>query len=170
MHAGRPEGDHVAREHRYEVTVEWTGNRGEGTSSYRSYARDHVISAGHASEIAGSSDPHFRGDATRWNPEQLLLAAASQCHLLSYLHQCAVHDVVVTGYVDRPTGTMTETAHGGGRFTDITLHPLVTVQDESMVEGAERLHTEANRLCFVANSLALPVHHDATTVVAGGIT
>ena len=155
----------MTKEHRYQVTVTWTGNRGEGTSSYRSYDRDHVIGAEHAVSIDGSADPHFRGNPSRWNPEQLLVAAASQCHMLSYLHQAAVNGVVVVKYVDHPTGVMTEDGAGGGRFTDITLHPTVTVTDQAMVETAERLHHDANRTCFVASSLAIPVRHDVTTVV-----
>lgn len=155
----------MTRQHRYQLTVEWTGNRGEGTSSYRSYDRDHEISAEHATTIAGSADPHFRGNPSRWNPEQLLVASASQCHMLSYLHQAAVHGVVVTKYVDHATGVMTEDGNGGGRFTDITLHPVVTVTEQAMVETAERLHTDANRSCFVAASLAIPVQHEVTTMV-----
>jgi organic hydroperoxide reductase OsmC/OhrA len=147
------------------LTVEWTGNRGEGTSSYRSYDRDHVVAAEHATSIAGSADPHFRGNPSRWNPEQLLLASAAQCHMLSYLHHAAVNGVVVTKYVDHPTAIMTEDGAGGGRFTDITLHPVVTVSAADMVETAERLHHDANRTCFVASSLAVPVQHDVTTVV-----
>lgn len=157
----------MGKQHRYQLTVEWTGNRGEGTASYRSYDRDSQVSAEHVEPIAGSSDPHFRGNPSRWNPEQLLLAAASQCHLLSYLHQAAVNGVVVTKYVDHPTGVLTEDGNGGGTFTDITLHPVVTVAEQAMVETAERLHADANRTCFIANSLALPIHHDVTTVVSG---
>jgi organic hydroperoxide reductase OsmC/OhrA len=156
----------MTKEHRYQLTVEWTGNRGEGTTSYRSYDRDHEISAEHAVNIAGSSDPQFRGNRSRWNPEQLLMASASQCHMLSYLHHAAVNGVVVTKYVDHPTGVLTEEEDGSGKFTDITLHPIVTVADEDMLETAERLHHDANRSCFIASSLALPVQHDVTTVVS----
>jgi organic hydroperoxide reductase OsmC/OhrA len=152
-------------EHRYTVTVTWTGDRGEGTSSYRAYDRDHEVSAEHLPSIAGSSDPHFRGNASRWNPEQLLVAATAQCHLLAYLHLAATNDVVVTGYVDHPTAVMTEDGHGGGAFTDITLHPIVTVTDEAMVERAQQLHQEANAACFIAASLNLPVQHKPRTVV-----
>jgi organic hydroperoxide reductase OsmC/OhrA len=155
----------MAKEHHYQLTVTWTGNRGEGTSSYRSYDRDHEISAEHLPSIAGSSDQHFRGNRSRWNPEQLLVAAASQCHMLSYLHHAAVNGVVVVDYVDHATGVMTEDGEGGGRFTDITLHPVVTVTAEAMVETAQRLHSDADRTCFVASSLAIPVQHDVTTVV-----
>jgi organic hydroperoxide reductase OsmC/OhrA len=153
------------KQHRYELSLEWTGNRGEGTADYRSYGRDCMITAEHATEIAGSADPAFRGNPSRWNPEQLLLAAASQCHMLSYLHQAAVNGVVVTRYVDHPTAVMTEDGDGGGAFTEITLHPVVSVVDEAMVERAESLHPEASRGCFVASSLAVPVRHEATTVV-----
>jgi organic hydroperoxide reductase OsmC/OhrA len=155
----------VARAHRYTVTVEWTGNRGEGTSSYRSYDRDHEVTAESTAPIAGSSDPAFRGNPSRWNPEQLLVTAAAQCHMLSYLHHAAVNGVVVTAYIDHPTAVMTEDGAGGGRFTEITLHPLVTITDADQVELADRLHHDANRTCFVASSLALPVEHEARTLV-----
>ena len=157
----------MPKQHRYNVTVEWTGNRGEGTASYRSYDRDHVVTAEHTPSIAGSSDPAFRGNPSRWNPEQLLVASAAQCHLLSYLHHAAINGVVVTDYVDHPTAVMTEDGAGGGRFTEIVLHPLVTVAEASMVETAERLHHDANRSCFIASSLNLPVTHEARTRVRG---
>jgi organic hydroperoxide reductase OsmC/OhrA len=155
----------MANQHRYTLTVEWTGNRGDGTASYRSYDRDHEVRAEHTAQIAGSSDPAFRGNPSRWNPEQLLLAAASQCHMLSYLHHAAINGVVVVGYVDHPTAIMTEDGQGGGRFTEIALHPLVTVASQDQVETAERLHADANRSCFIASTLNLPVGHDAKTLV-----
>lgn len=152
-------------QHQYTLTVEWTGNRGEGTSGYRAYDRDHEVRGEHLPTIAGSSDPTFRGNRARWNPEQLLLAAAAQCHMLAYLHQAASNGVVVTAYVDHPTAVMTEDGNGGGRFTEITLHPLVTITDTAQLELAEKLHADANRTCFIANSLSLPVGHEPRTVV-----
>jgi organic hydroperoxide reductase OsmC/OhrA len=152
--------------HDYTLTVEWTGNRGDGTASYRSYDRDLIVSAAGPAPIDGSSDPSFRGDRTRWNPEQLLLASVAQCHLLWYLHLAAVNGVVVTSYVDRPTAVLAEHADGSGEFTEITLHPLVAITAESDAGTAESLHAQANAKCFIARSLNLPVGHDATTVVA----
>ena len=152
-------------QHQYTLTVEWTGNRGEGTAGYRVYDRDHEVRGERVPPIAGSSDAAFRGNPARWNPEQLLLAAASQCHMLSYLHQAASNGVVVTAYVDHPTAVMTEDGNGGGRFTEITLHPLVTITDTEQVDLAEKLHAEADRACFIANSLNLPVGHESRTVV-----
>jgi organic hydroperoxide reductase OsmC/OhrA len=157
----------ISRKHTYQLTVRWTGNRGSGTAGYRSYGREHEVSTDGPPTLLGSSDPVFRGNANRWNPEQLLVAAASQCHLLSYLHVAAVSGVVVTDYVDEATAVMEEDDHGGGRFTEITLHPTVTVASADQVETAQRLHEEANRLCFIAASLAVPVRHAVRTLVAG---
>ena len=147
------------KQHHYSLTVKWTGNKGDGTSSYRSYNRDHIIAAENKPEILGSSDPAFRGDKTRHNPEDLLVAAISACHLLAYLHLCAVAGVVVVDYTDNAIGTMVETADGGGHFSEVTLRPLVIVANESMIEKANELHEKANKLCFIASSCNFPVHH-----------
>jgi len=96
--------------HSYGVRVAWTGNTGAGTAGYADYQRDTVTTAGDKDPLLGSSDPHFRGDPDRWNPEELLLASLSQCHLLWYLHLCAVNGVVVTGYTDSPQATMTRSS------------------------------------------------------------
>jgi organic hydroperoxide reductase OsmC/OhrA len=150
----------VAKTHTYETVVTWTGNRGTGTSSYRDYDRDNDVTAEGRVPIAGSSDPAFRGDPSRWNPEQLLVVALSQCHMLWYLHLCAVNGVVVTSYVDHATGVMEEDAEGSGRFTSVTLRPAVVVASGDMAVRAGELHGEANRKCFVANSVSFPVHHE----------
>src|SRR6201994_1478920 len=96
----------MAREHRYTVEVEWTGNRGTGTSSYKAYDRDHGVRVAGKAPIAGSADPAFRGDRVRWNPEELLVVSLSQCHMLWYLDLAARHGVTVTGYQDDATGSM----------------------------------------------------------------
>ena len=156
----------VRRTHRYDVTTTWTGNRGTGTSGYRDYGRDHEIGADGRPAIEGSSDPVFRGDKTRWNPEFELVAALSTCHMLSYLHVCATADVVVTAYEDAPYGTMAETHDGGGHFTEVVLRPKVTVADASMADQAQRLHEEASEKCFIASSVNFPVRHEPSVTVA----
>nr|WP_156609785.1 OsmC family protein [Auraticoccus cholistanensis] len=153
--------------HRYAVQVEWTGDRGTGTASYRGYGRDHVVRAEGVGELLGSADPTFRGDHDRWNPEQLLLAALSQCHLLSFLHVCVRHDVVVTGYRDEATATMRLNPDGSGEFVEAVLHPQVTVARGGPTD-LDELHAEANRLCFIARSVAFPVHHEPEPVVVAG--
>lgn len=112
----------MARLHCYTTRVTWTGNLGTGTSHYRAYSRAHEVAAGELPVILGSSDPTFHGDASRWNPEQLLLAALSQCHMLSYLHFCTLGGVVVTSYVDEAAGTM-GTAGDSGQFTEAVVRP-----------------------------------------------
>lgn len=146
-------------QHSYELTVEWTGNQGTGTSAYRTYERSHTITVEGKPNVSGSSDPAFRGDETKHNPEELLVASAASCHMLSYLHVCAVAGVVVMAYIDHANGVMEEDANGGGKFTSITLHPVVTVSDRSMLEKALALHHQANELCFIANSLNFSVLH-----------
>jgi organic hydroperoxide reductase OsmC/OhrA len=156
----------MARRHEYETETTWTGDRGEGTASFRSYDRLYDTTAPGRPAIAGSSDPAFRGDDRRWNPELLLVAALSQCHLLWFLHRCAVGGVVVTGYRDRASGVMAERPDGGGRFEEVVLRPVVTVADADMAARTERLHREASALCFIAASVNFPVRHEPRTVVA----
>ncbi|GII05526.1 OsmC family protein [Planobispora takensis] len=155
----------MTRLHTYDTVVTWTGDRGTGTSGYRAYSRDHDLHAQGRTPIAGSSDPAFRGDDTRWNPEQLLVGSLSQCHMLWYLHLCAENGVTVTAYTDHATGTMAETGDGG-QFTEVTLHPHVTVTSPDMTETATRLHAEAHRACFIARSVNFPVRHAPTLTLA----
>lgn len=156
----------MAKSHHYEVTVTWTGNHGEGTSGYRAYARSHEVTTAGKPPIAGSSDPTFRGERDRWNPEELLVASASQCHMLWYLHLCAVEGIVVTDYVDHPKGTMTEDPDGGGRFNDVLLRPQVTITAPDQVDRAVALHERAHQMCFIANSVNFPIRHEPAVRVA----
>jgi organic hydroperoxide reductase OsmC/OhrA len=152
----------VSRTHGYDVSVTWTGNRGTGTSDYRAYGRDHDVTSGGLPPIAASSDPAFRGDPGRWNPELELTAALAQCHMLWYLHLCATAGVVVTAYADQAHGAMAETADGGGHFTEVVLRPRVTVASADMIETAARLHQAAHAKCFIAKSVNFPVRHEPT--------
>ena len=147
-------------EHRYALTVTWTGNTGDGTATYRGYRRTHTVTADGPPELLGSADRTFHGDRERWNPEQLLLASLAQCHMLSYLHVCVDAGVVVTHYVDRATGSMRTETDGGGRFTEVVLHPAVTVADDTMVEAAGEAHHRAHKLCFISNSVNFRVRHE----------
>ncbi|WP_437609160.1 OsmC family protein [Erwinia sp. V71] len=143
------------REHHYQVDVEWTGNQGKGTESYKTYSRNFAVSAGAKPTINGSSDPAFLGDASRWNPEDLLLASASACHKLWYLHLCAEAGISVASYLDHAEGTMVEGEKG--RFTDIVLKPQIVIRAGDDAERARQLHHKAHELCFIANSLNFPV-------------
>lgn len=149
-------------EHIYQATIKWTGNKGAGTSSYSAYERSHEIVIENKPPIAGSSDPAFRGEKTKHNPEDLLLASLSSCHMLWYLHLCSEAGVIVLNYIDHATGIMTETLDSGGRFKEVTLNPAVTVQEESMIKKANELHHKANELCYIANSVNFPVYHHPT--------
>jgi organic hydroperoxide reductase OsmC/OhrA len=153
------------KQHQYSLNLTWTGNTGQGTATYRGYDRGYKISIENKPDLAGSADPHFRGDKTRYNPEDLLVAALSSCHLLSYLHLCAEAGIVVTAYEDHATGTMKEDAETGGFFTEVTLHPVVTITDSLKKAHAIELHERANKLCFIANSCNFPIRHEVTIQV-----
>jgi organic hydroperoxide reductase OsmC/OhrA len=149
------------KHHHYKATINWTGNTGEGTKDYRSYERSHIISSMGKQDILGSSDPAFRGDKSRYSPEDLLLSSVSACHMLWYLHLCTTAGIVVTAYEDRAEGTMAETDDGGGYFTRVILKPLITLKDAAMQAKADELHHEANKLCFIANSVKFEILHEA---------
>lgn len=153
------------KQHIYTLTTKWTGNKGAGTSGYREYDRSHTISINEKAELLCSSDPHFRGDKTKHNPEEMLVASLSSCHMLWYLHLCSDAGVIVTEYKDDATGTMEEDNNGSGKFTEVTLNPVVTITDESKKEKAIGLHHKANELCFIANSVNFPVKHNPEIIV-----
>lgn len=153
-------------EHQYSLTVRWTGNLGEGTSTYRGYSRDHDVMIPGLPVLPGSADPTFHGNKERYNPEQLLLAALAQCHMLSFLHVAVRNGVVVTDYEDAATGLMRMNKDGSGQFESVTLNPRVTVTDPAHVDLVSELHHEANRLCFIARSVNFPVHHSPVTVAS----
>ena len=148
----------MKHEHGYAVKVVWTGNRGSGTSGYQAYSRDHEIRGEwKAAMIAGTSDPAFRGDGARWNPEELLVSTLASCHMLWYLHLAAEAGVVVERYEDDASGVMVTDSDGCGRFTGATLRPKVTVRAGADVEMAMRLHERAHQLCFIANAVNFAV-------------
>jgi organic hydroperoxide reductase OsmC/OhrA len=145
------------KQHTYEVQVRWTGNDREGTKTYRSYRRDHSILCEGKPEILGSSDPAFRGDRSRYNPEELLVASLSACHMLWYLHLCSANHIVVVEYRDAALGVMEENPDGSGQFARVTLQPAVTIMAGNDAAKARSLHEEAHRLCFIARSVNFPV-------------
>lgn len=145
--------------HAYTARVVWDGNTGEGTARYAGYGRQYRVAVDGKPELAGSADPAFRGDADRHNPEDLFLASISACHMLFYLSLCARGGVRVLAYEDQARGTMRVDAGGGGRFEEITLHPVVTIDGASDAALAARLHDRAHELCFIANSCSVPIRH-----------
>ncbi len=144
--------------HRYQVETRWTGNLGSGTSNYRAYSRNHeIFVTGKAKVIRGSSDPAFRGDASRYNPEEMLVASLSTCHMLWYLHLCSGAGIVITSYSDGASAAMTENPNGSGEFTEVVLHPQVTITEAARVPEAIAIHHMAHEMCYIARSVNFPV-------------
>ncbi|MBS1951185.1 MAG: OsmC family protein [Bacteroidetes bacterium] len=153
------------KEHHYTIKVTWMGNQGQGTSGYTTYSRDHIYRSPGKPDLFGSSDPSYRGDASRYSPEDLLVCALSSCHMLWYLHFCSVNKIVVEKYEDNPTGIMVEEKDGNGKFKEVTLHPRVVISSGDFFK-AEALHEEAHRFCFVANSVNFPINCEPEIVNA----
>ena len=151
----------MSNRHTYKSTLVWDGNLGDGTSTYQGYGRQHRILIDGKPELRGSADPMFRGAADTHNPEDLFLAAVSSCHMLSYLALCARASINVLDYRDQATGDLVLDARGGGKFEEITLHPVVTVANPADKDRALELHEKAHELCFIANSCSVPIHHRA---------
>ncbi len=156
------------KNHQYQIDLQWTGNRGQGTRNYRAYDRDHLINAnGKTAPIEASSDPAFRGDPQRYNPEELLVASLSSCHMLWSLHLCSTNGIEVIAYEDHPVGTMVEEgAKGVGYFSEVCLHPEVTIAQADKKALAEELHHKAHQLCFIANSCNFPIRHEPKILIA----
>jgi organic hydroperoxide reductase OsmC/OhrA len=153
------------KQHHYHTHLQWTGNTGKGTESYRGYERSHIISAEGKQPIEGSADPSFRGDKSKYNPEEMFLSSLSSCHMLWFLHFCSEASVIVLEYQDAATAVLEESTDGNGKFTGVILHPCVKVKEEWMKEKLNGLHEKAHHFCFIANSVNFPVRHEATSLV-----
>ncbi len=156
------------RQHHYTITNRWTGNLGTGTSNYRAYSRSHELSReGKVAAIPGTSDPLFRGDKSRYNPEELLLSALSACHMLWALHLCADAGIVVLEYVDESVGEMIEHDDGSGEFTRVVLRPRLTITDPARIDDANAIHKRVHDVCAIARSVNFPVECEPTATAAG---
>ncbi len=148
--------------HNYYTQIAWTGAGEDGTKTYKSYERLYDLNIEGKPSVVGSADPAFRGDAGCHNPEDMLVASVSSCHMLWYLHICSVSKVIVTSYIDNAEGIMEESADGSGRFTKITLRPRIKISSGSDLVKAEEAHAKANKMCFIANTLNCPIEHQPT--------
>lgn len=147
------------RDHHYGITIEWQGNRGQGTSAYTVYGREFTVWCGDKPPIAGSSDPAFRGNADRWNPEDMIVAAVAACHQLWYLHLCSEAGISVLDYRDNAEGVMREDPRKGDRMIGVMLRPVVTIRKGDDVRRAKELHDEVTPRCAIANSVKFAVSH-----------
>ena len=151
----------MTEQHDYTSRIEWTGNRGEGTKSYRGYDRTWDVRTPGKPSIACSNDPLLGGDPTLHNPEDMLLSALSACHMLWYLHLASRAGIVVHGYRDEPVGVGESAPNGAGRFVRATLRPQIEVAAGSDLDKADAIHHEIHKYCFIARSVNFPVSYEA---------
>ncbi len=157
----------MSEAHDFEARIVWTGNRGTGTSDYRAFTRDWEVRTPGKPAIACSNDPRLGGDPGLHNPEDMLIAALSACHMLWYLHLASEAGVVVLAYEDAPLGHGESAPSGAGRFTGATLRPRITVAPGTDLERADAIHHEIGKVCFIARSVAFPVTHEARYEIGG---
>jgi organic hydroperoxide reductase OsmC/OhrA len=154
--------DTMSKQHTYTSKVVWTGGRGDGTREYRAYDRTWEIRTPGKPVIACSNDPLLGGDPSRPNPEDLLLASLSACHMLWYLHLASDAGIVVTGYEDEPVGIGETSPSGAGRFIAATLRPTIRVKAGADLERADAIHRDIHAFCFIARSVNFPINCEAT--------
>lgn len=150
----------AAKTHDYTVKIEWTGNRGTGTSAYRAYDRNWDLATPGKPLMHCSNDPLLGGNHEKHNPEDMLIAALSSCHMLWYLHLCSEAGVIVTSYQDNPIAVGEVEPSGKGRFLSATLKPRIEITAESDPVKAAQLHDEIHQVCFVARSVNFPVTYE----------
>lgn len=157
----------MSEAHDFEARIVWTGNRGEGTAHYRAYERTWEVRTPGKPPVACSNDPRLGGDPGLHNPEDMLIAALSACHMLWYLHLASDAGITVLAYDDSPLGHGESAASGAGRFTGATLRPRITVAPGTDLGRADAIHHEIGKVCFIARSVAFPVAHKARYVIGG---
>jgi organic hydroperoxide reductase OsmC/OhrA len=160
-HGRRPRQIAPVARHDYTSRIDWTGNRGQGTRSYRGYDRNWTVTTPGKPPIACSNDPLLGGDATLHNPEDLLLSSLAACHMLWYLHYASVAGIVVTAYRDDPIGVGENMPDGAGQFLRATLRPHIVLAAGSDRDAADAIHHEIHKVCFIARSVNFPVTYAA---------
>ena len=150
----------MSKSHHYDLKLRWTGAAMGPTASYAGYSREYRIEIAGKPPITGSADPTFRGDPALANPEDMLVAALSACHMLSYLAVCALGKIKVISYEDAASGTMSEIGPQRSAFTEVVLRPRVIISADSDAAKAKALHDQAHKICFIANSVNFPVRHE----------
>ena len=140
--------------HSYAAHVAWSGSTAVG---YDAYDRSHTASCPPArASLELNSDPAFGGDPAKLNPEQLLVAAASSCQLLSFLAVAARARIDVRDYRDDAGGTM-DMSDRPARVGRIELRPRIVVAPGPTEERVRELCATAHRHCFIANSVSTEI-------------
>jgi organic hydroperoxide reductase OsmC/OhrA len=150
----------MAKTHEFPTHISWTGNLGTGTSSYKAYERTWDMAIDGKATLHCSNDPILGGDPSKYNPEDMLIAALASCHMLWYLHLCSVAGVTVLAYEDDPIGIGESEPSGKGRFIEAVLRPKITITSESDPDKAVAIHDEIHNYCFIARSVNFPIRFE----------
>lgn len=148
---------------KFKVQAKWSAKKALDVSVN---GRTHQVFIDDKSPLTVSAAKAFKGDDTKYNPEDLLLSALTSCHMMSYFYVCAQHGIELIDYIDEAIGVLELKADGSGAFTSVVLNPIVTISKVDMIDKAVGLHKEANKLCFIANSCNFPITHQSIVKAA----
>ena len=147
--------------HEFQVEINWKKPEQTPIVADKKKFKNHKITLDNKPDLNVSAAKSFKGDASLYNPEDLLLSSLASCHFMSYLYCCSQHGIEVLSYTDKAFAYLEVNADGSGRIIKVVLNPEFTITNPNQVELAILLHTKANKLCFIANSCNFPVEHIA---------
>lgn len=138
------------------ASIRWTRN-GQ-LFDYEHYPRDHSVRFERGQQLTGSAAPAFFGSAQGVDPEEMLVAALSSCHMLTLLAVAAKKGWTIDAYEDDAVGTLGKNGDGRMAVTHVTLRPRIVFADRTPdAQELEKLHESAHRNCFIANSVRTEV-------------
>ncbi|MBL0141904.1 MAG: OsmC family protein [Betaproteobacteria bacterium] len=153
--------------HTFEATLTWPADPAQKLPPDPAFSRNAVLASPGHPPFPGSAPTVFGGEATRYNPEELVTLALAHCHMLTYLSLAAKKRVAVLAYEDRATCVLgKDAASGKMKILSAQLRPRVTVARGTDLNEATAMHAKAHEYCFIASSVNFPVAHEPQTVEA----
>jgi organic hydroperoxide reductase OsmC/OhrA len=139
---------------KFNVGLTWLSQNKNFT--YNEYSREYTIHAEGKPELIGTAAPEYKGSHEHYNPEDMLIASLSACHMLSYLALAANSKIQVLSYQDQAEGSLIKDGMSM-KFNEVILKPHVVISQDSDQEKALSLHDKAHHICFIANSVNFSV-------------
>ncbi len=140
----------------FKVQAKWSSKNALDVSIN---GKTHQVFIDDKSPLTVSAAKAFKGDETKYNPEDLLLSALASCHMMSYFYVCAQNGIELIDYKDEAVGVLELKADGSGAFTSVVLNPVVTISKSEMIDKAVSLHKEAHSICFIAHPCNVLISH-----------
>ncbi|QDO92455.1 osmotically inducible protein OsmC [Formosa sediminum] len=144
----------------FKISNSWSLEHASKITSKGGSIKTHQVFLEKGKTLEVSAAKPFKGDPSKYNPEELLMAALSSCHFMSYLYVCEQAGITILEYSDTVEGILNLQANGSGAFAKISLNPQVKIENQDQIQLAESLHEKAGNLCFIANSCAFKIEYN----------